>query len=336
MKKGYYIYNPFSRQRRLVSAGELIKLTNLTFHELYNIVKNCIYLKNLGFILPSDTSESKFKLLESTKFWARLTLPCECDYEISHHGEVRRILANGSKSKPLKPQFNKTENRYYVNLSIDNKRVHLYLDAAVVHHFFDGTYDAYDIIEYIDNDPSNVHYSNLKVIPNKVAPDERWTLINRKGSTYEVSNYGRVRNILNFRYTYLQNTPKGNSDSLCVHLSLPEKKGFYSVSRLVAEHFLSDFTEDLYVSFKDGDNANLYYKNLTLLSKQDLARKTLNNSRKLRSVICTDTTSNETLGPFSCAREAAKELGISPQAVSDNLNNRSKLAAWKYIFKYAS
>ena len=334
MKNKYYIYNPFSKKKSLVSSRELIALTKLTFHELYHVVSNCIYLKNLGYILPSNTPESKFKLLDLTKFWTKLTLPCECDYEISYHGEVRRILANGLKSKPLTPQYNKAENRYYVSLTIDNKRVHLYLDAAVVHHFFEGAHNPYDFIEYIDNNPANVHYSNLRVVPNKVSSDERWVPLNREGGNYEISNYGRVRNILNNRYVYLQNIPKGASGSMCVHLSLPGNKGFQPVSRLVAEHFVSDFSDSLYVTFKDGDNTNLYYKNLMLVSKQYIGRTSLEKSRKSRKVVCTDMTTNTVLGPYSGAKEAAKVFGVSHQTIRDNINNRSKMVSKRYIFKY--
>ena len=338
MKKGYYIFDPISDKKELVSFKELIKTTKLTSYDLYDVVKNSLYLSGLGYILPEDTPKEGFDRILAKKYkderWAKITIP-ECDYEISNYGRVRRLLPSGAKGSFLTHMYNKAENRYYVIVRINSRSVRLYLDTAVANYFLPD-YKLYEPVKHLDNDTSNLYYKNIRMTTNPFYAKERWVHLNREGSNYEISDYGRVRRVLNDRYVYLQLTPKGHSKALCVHLSLLEKKGFYSVSRLVAEHFLIAFTDDLTVTFKDGDSSNVYYKNLKLTTKSEISRSSAILARKLPKVVCIEKDSGIKYGPYDSARHASRELGINRQSILDNLNRKSKLVARKYIFRYTT
>lgn len=90
------------------------------------------------------------------------------------------------------------------------------------------------------------------------------------------------------------------------------------------------------MKFEDGDKANLYYKNLELVTKSELARKAAALSNNFQKVICTEKDSGIQHGPYDGVRHASRELGINRQSISDNLNGRSNLVARKYIFIYAN
>lgn len=93
--------------------------------------------------------------------------------------------------------------------------------------------------------------------------DERWVTIDYadiKKNTYEISNYGRIRNIKKNKIL------KAFTDKDGYHrleLATYNKKGKkYFVHRLVAIHFIEDKSNEYLVNHKDSIRNHNYYKNL--------------------------------------------------------------------------
>lgn len=334
MVKEYYIINPFFEKKMIVKEKDLSRLLKVKEEVLKKVVNNYRFIKNVGYVVSIDTPEEIIEKLKNRKLWTRLTMPHECEYEISNYGDVRRILPSGEKSKKLKRQFNKEENRYYVNLALDGKRFRLYLDAAVMYHFSKDECDVYNGIEHIDGDISNLTFKNLRVIDDKMGHDECWKPIKGEGSTYEISNYGRIRTIESCRYKYLKHLVKNRSGNIYVNLAFKDGKRQCSLNRLVAEYFIEGFDKSITLAFKDGDKTNVYYKNLEFSNKRDIGKKTGHLSRNLPMVKCTEFTTGKVIGFYKSGKEAADKIGVCRKTIMDNLNGKREDVKDRYIFEY--
>ena len=130
---------------------------------------------------------------------------------------------------------------------------------------------------------------------------------------YEVSNFGRFRKKTKKGYRYLKPFRKHNL--FIVKLGYKE----YICSRLVANYFIKRLTPEDKVYHKNKLEFDNYYKNLIILSLEELGKRTGYISRSKRVVEVKD---NEIVRSWRSSRQASKELYISRQTVGDYCNNK--------------
>lgn len=89
------------------------------------------------------------------------------------------------------------------------------------------------------------------------------------GERYEVSSWGRVRNLETGRLlkNYVQNNGR-DSVRVIVTLNLYCKRKTHVVARLVKEAFSAPLSPVDVIGFRDGDSTNLRYENLYVLRKK--------------------------------------------------------------------
>lgn len=143
---------------------------------------------------------------------------------------------------------------------------------------------------------------------------EEWKTLDHD-NRYQVSNLGRVRKKLKKGYRYIkafQNKGKyivkiGNKPMIA--------------ARIVANAFIRPIKQNETVYHKNGLNFDNYYRNLLILSRKELGKKTGHISKSKRVV---EIKNNEIVRSWRSSRQAEKELFISRQTVSDYCNNKVK------------
>lgn len=182
-------------------------------------------------------------------------------YAISNHG---RLKHNITKRIVIVKGDDRGYSRYGV--SINGERKSLYIGNLVAKYFVDK--DAKYII-YKDGDNTNNYYENIEVKAkirclNDDKEDIVWKEIeDHRG--YYISNYGDVKNHNN---TFLSRS--GNK--VYIHDYKTDKNSSLSVPILVAKYFIEgDYKAYHKIQFKDGNENNLYYKNLSIdiINKND-------------------------------------------------------------------
>lgn len=148
-----------------------------------------------------------------------------------------------------------------------------------------------------------------------IRTNELWKPI-KYDSRYQVSNYGRFRkkNPKN-GYRYLKPFRKRNlflvkikdKDMIC--------------ARLVANAFIKKLSKEDKVYHKNKMEWDNYYRNLRVVSLQELGKLTGHLSKSRRVV---EIRNDEIIRSWPSARKAAKELYVSYQTVMDYCNKKVK------------
>lgn len=148
-----------------------------------------------------------------------------------------------------------------------------------------------------------------------INPNEFWKQI-EYDSRYEVSNFGRFRkkNPKN-GYRYLKPFRKGN----LFIVKIKDKE--FTCARLVANYFIRELKDGERVYHKNKLENDNYYKNLEILSLEELGKRTGHISKSKRVVEVKD---NEVVREWRSARRAAKDLFVSYQTVMDYCNKKVK------------
>lgn len=356
----YILFDPITNKKTPCSIKELQQELRVSLNDIDYMLSNRIPIKNKGYFLRVNTAGEDINDFLSKIYPDELWKTIERGhgkYEVSNYGRVRRKTKTPTTSPCLTHHLKKTDKKHYVIIQEDNKQVRLYVDELVVYHFLNEEKLLEDEqVVHLDGNNENNYYKNLKVSKfsfdkqlqlmkdaherivledDKLYPNERWKPLNRINSPYQISDYGRIRKpIDNGEFYYLKQIRKGKSKTLQVMVSTNGNKSYESVSRLVAEHFLDDFSPDKSIFHIDLNKDNNYYLNLQCIDKSELGKMTARMSRNLPKVVCTNTLTGEQVGVYNSTREAGKALGISRQTVSDNLNGKSKLVSKKYKFSY--
>lgn len=356
----YILFDPITNKKTPCSIKELQRDLGVSLNDINHMLTDRIPIKNKGYFLRvnmtgEDTNDFLSKIYPN-EAWETLERG-HGKYEVSNYGRVRHKTKTPTTSPCLTHHLKKTDKKHYVIIQEDNKQVRLYVDELVVYYFLNkGKLLEDEQVIHLDGNNENNYYKNLKVSKfsfdkqlqlmkeahersvledDTLYPNERWKPLNRTNSPYQISDYGRIRKLKdNGEFYYLKQIRKGRSNILQVMVSANGNKSYESVSRLVAEHFLDDFSPDKSIFHVDLNKDNNHYSNLQCIDKSKLGKMTARMSRNLPKVVCTNILTGEEVGVYNSAREAGKILGISRQAVSDNLNGKSKLVSKKYKFRY--
>ena len=153
---------------------------------------------------------------------------------------------------------------------------------------------------------------------------ERWKHISYD-SRYEVSNFGRFRkkNPKN-GYRYLKPFRKHNLFLVKI------KDKDMNCARLVANAFIKELSTSDRVHHKNGIEFDNHYQNLEVISLKRLGKLTGHISRSQRVVLIEK---QEIVKTWRSSREAAKDLFISYQTVSDYCNGKVKKPMYKLMWE---
>lgn len=143
---------------------------------------------------------------------------------------------------------------------------------------------------------------------------EEWKKI-EYDKRYQVSNLGRFRKTLKNGYRYLK--PFKKHELYVVKIKDKE----LNAARLVANAFIKPLKENEQVYHKNHLSFDNFYRNLEVLSPQELGKRTGHISKSKRVV---EVKNNEITREWRSSRVAAKKLFISRQTVSDYCNNKVK------------
>lgn len=131
---------------------------------------------------------------------------------------------------------------------------------------------------------------------------------------YQVSNHGRFRkkNKIN-GYRYLKPFRKGNLFIVKI------KDKDFNCARLVANSFIKRLNKNDRVYHKNHLEFDNHYRNLEVISLNELGKRTGHISKSQRVV---EIKNMEIVRDWSSARKASKDLFISYQTVMDYCNNK--------------
>lgn len=148
--------------------------------------------------------------------------------------------------------------------------------------------------------------------------DEIWKRI--LNSKYEISNYGRVKKFYKYKYRYLKTFRKGSIQVIKLHIDGREKD--YNVAKMVIEIFDRKVKAEEVVYHKNGIISDNRLSNLQIITRSEAGKKTGWQSHR-KSIVMLN---NEGIitKVFKGTRDAAKNLFISRQTVSDYCNKRVK------------
>lgn len=140
---------------------------------------------------------------------------------------------------------------------------------------------------------------------------EEWKNIENTG--YQVSNFGRFRKWQKKNYRYLK--PFNHQGVYVIKINGKPK----SCARLVANYHIRPVKENEVVYHKNKLEFDNFVRNLKIISREELGKKTghISNCRRVVEI-----KNNEIIREWRSARRAAKELYVSYQTVSDYCNNK--------------
>lgn len=149
---------------------------------------------------------------------------------------------------------------------------------------------------------------------------ENWKII-KKFPKYEVSTYGRVRNIKTQKYLYVKHHTCGY---LQVVIQSKGKKHYLYIHRLVAEAFLPNPQSLRYVNHKDEDKQNNHVENLEWCTSEYNAnygttpiRMGKAHHKKVRQY----TKDGKFIKEWDCYQQAEKALNLLSGSISKYVNS---------------
>lgn len=159
---------------------------------------------------------------------------------------------------------------------------------------------------------------------------EIWKKITGYKKTYEVSNFGRIKNIK--KNIILK--PQINNHGYCM-IALYKNKKFknYRVHRLVAQAFIPNYDKKPVIDHIDGNKQNNHFKNLRWCTREENNNNPITKYRRLNPIICKE------LGIiFETITEASKTLNINYSHIKNVLSCKWEQAGgyhWEYADKKA-
>lgn len=132
-------------------------------------------------------------------------------------------------------------------------------------------------------------------------------------SRYQVSNFGRIRKKITKGYRYLKPFRKGNK--FIVKIGKKE----LTVARLVANYFIKKLEKDDCVYHKNKLENDNFYRNLEIISRQELNKRVGHLSKSKRVV---EVKNGEIVRQWRSGRTAAKDLFVLYQTVMDYCNKK--------------
>jgi hypothetical protein len=146
-------------------------------------------------------------------------------------------------------------------------------------------------------------------------------------SKYEVSNYGKVKNIK--RQKILKNNESLDYYSACIY-SVDGKQHRYEKHRLVAELFVKGKSKQKnIVNHIDEDKRNNYYKNFEWVTHKENMEHSF-----AKAVIMINKKTNKTIKTFKSIANAGEYFGKSSNNISNCCNGKGKTALgykWKFL-----
>ena len=188
----------------------------------------------------------------------------EHKYSISSFGRIRDTF------HAYEPSYHSTNGYDFTLMTCnDNKTMRLFAVDTLMTKAFklipDELIGKPIKVEHIDGDTRNNRLHNLRVVEDI----EEWIVLNFsniKPNTYEISNFGRIRNIkrgtiikvrINIGYAYV---------NLMTNTKVPSN---YRLHRLVATFFTPEQMGCDEVNHIDGNKLNNYHKNLEWVTRRD-------------------------------------------------------------------
>lgn len=172
---------------------------------------------------------------------------------------------------------------------------------------------------------------------------EIWKDIENYEGYYQISNYGRVKNLKTQNILSLSDI--NNVGYYRITLYTPNKKRFF-IHRLVAYHFCEGYKEGLVVNHKDGDKQNNYYENLEWVTRSENDLHAYRNNlrtvsggaiiqqqKSYRQVVVQTIDTNEIVYIFDNYSKCAEYFGLNKEYVRQCCLGKYKLKR-KYNVHY--
>ena len=105
------------------------------------------------------------------------------DYEVSNFGRVKRGF------KIIKPCLNKTHDRYYISLQMNNKRKTFILARIVAHTFCNGFSDVNNTVNHKDGNTHNNNADNLEWVSQSENNKHSYNILKRVHISPKPINY---------------------------------------------------------------------------------------------------------------------------------------------------
>lgn len=150
------------------------------------------------------------------------------------------------------------------------------------------------------------------------------------GDTYEISNYGRLRNIKSGNIRKLSFNKNGYLH--CVISRGRKRKIAIKIHRAVAENFVEGNKEGLVINHKDGVKTNNNYKNLEFITREENIKHAVKHGLIKRGGEAPGAKLNDDqvseirkmYKPGSVTlKQISKEFGVGIQTVSDIINGKT-------------
>ena len=191
-------------------------------------------------------------------------------------------------------------------------------------------------------------YSGFKI------EDEVWKTVEGSNDIYRISSYGRFKRINKsypdgkFILPYYRTktnrgsrTGKGSGRSQVIRIMFRNELKEYSVSRLVAYHFVKTPNkykgypyDDLVVYHKNELAHDNYHLNLEYLSRAELYKKISHKGRRGLPIAAIDVTTDKVVGVYKSSKDVERNLPVSAQSVLDSINRtyKTRVVGQKYMF----
>ena len=243
------------------------------------------------------------------------------NYQISNLGRIR-----SSKSKKIMKQY-KDKEKYIISLSKKDGGKKYNIHILVAKHFVKTT----DTIKnnhvyHIDNDKLNNISSNLKWVSkreynrlNNIDADDIelkqnevfiniGTLDNKDFSSYEISNYGRIKNVITKKLL----NPFISQTFYTINLrDIDGERHSYRIHYLVAKYHIPNNDDNKKaIRYIDGDKLNNHYTNLEWISRKDTV-----GARFSKKIYKLDINTGKILDTYDSATDALIKLGKSTRSM---------------------
>lgn len=176
--------------------------------------------------------------------------------------------------------------------------------------------------------------------------NEIWRPIKGYEGLYEVSNYGKVKSLINFEHKNRHRTekilkPHYNNGYLSVALyDFEGNKKLYLIHRLVAETFIPNYENKTTVNHKDENKSNNYVGNLewATMLEQNLYGTRIDRARQklYKKVIQLDKNGNK-IKLWDSILEAETKLNISKGKITCCCQKQyGRKTAGGYVWRYVN